>query len=156
MGLELGETTAQINETISNKFLGLANGEMIHYLDSRNLTAGLASGSIQAAGMAVLPCSMGSLARIAHGVSGNLIERAADVSLKEKRPLILAPRETPFNQIHIENMLTLARAGAHIVPCMPGFYNHPKSIGDLVDFVVCRVLNLLGVKHNLDLSWRSS
>ena len=112
-----------------------------------------ASGSNPADAMAICPCTMGALGAIAAGLADNLIERAADVMLKERRPLILVPRETPLSAIHLENMLKLARAGAAIVPPVPGFYDRPESIGDLVDFVVARVLDQLGVTHRLGPRW---
>lgn len=112
-----------------------------------------ASGSNPADAMAICPCTMGALGAIAGGLADNLIERAADVMLKERRPLVLVPRETPLSAIHLENMLKLARAGATIVPPAPGFYDHPKSVEDLVDFVVARVLDQLGVPHRLGPRW---
>jgi 4-hydroxy-3-polyprenylbenzoate decarboxylase len=115
--------------------------------------APIASGSNPADAMVVCPCTTGTLAAIAAGTSDNLIERAADVSLKEGRPLILAPRETPFSVIHLENMLRLARAGAVILPPNPGFYHGPRSVQDLVDFVVARVLDRLEVPHSLMPPW---
>lgn len=115
--------------------------------------APVASGSNPADAMVVCPCSMGTLAAIAQGLSDNLIERAADVMLKESRRLILVPRETPFSQIHLENMLRLARAGAVILPPNPGFYNRPQSVAELVDFVVARILDQLGVPHALVARW---
>lgn len=115
--------------------------------------APLASGSNPPDAMVVCPCSMGSLAAIAGGMSDNLIERAADVVLKEGRKLVLVPRETPFSIIHLENMLRLARAGAVILPPSPGFYHHPESAGDLVDFVVARILDQLAVPHRLMARW---
>jgi 4-hydroxy-3-polyprenylbenzoate decarboxylase len=96
---------------------------------------------------------MGTLAAVAAGMSDNLIERAADVTLKEGRKLILVPRETPFSALHLENMLKLARAGAVILPANPGFYHHPKRIEDLIDFVVARVLDHLGIQHGLTQRW---
>lgn len=115
--------------------------------------APLASGSNPPDAMVVCPCSMGTLAAIAGGMSDNLIERAADVVLKEGRKLVLVPRETPFSVIHLENMLRLARAGAVILPPSPGFYHHPESAGDLVDFVVARILDQLAVPHRLVARW---
>src|SRR5258705_3790011 len=109
----------------------------------------VASGSNPADAMAVCPCSMGTLGALAAGLADNLIERAADVMLKERRTLVLVPRETPLSAIHLENMLTLARAGAVILPPAPGFYGHPQSIDDLVDFIVARILDQLGVAHSL-------
>lgn len=115
--------------------------------------APVASGSNPADAMVVCPCTMGTLASIATGLSGNLIERAADVMLKEARKLILVPRETPLSAIHLENMLRLARAGAVILPANPGFYHHPRKVEDLVDFVVARVLDHLGIAHDLMPRW---
>ena len=112
-----------------------------------------ASGSNPADAMAICPCTMGTLGAIAGGLADNLIERAADVMLKERRPLVLVPRETPLSAIHLENMLKLARAGAAIVPPVPGFYHRPQSVDDLVDFVVARVLDQLGVVHRLGPRW---
>ncbi|MDD2662517.1 MAG: UbiX family flavin prenyltransferase [Dechloromonas sp.] len=115
--------------------------------------APVASGSNPPDAMVVCPCTMGTLAAIAQGLSDNLIERAADVVLKEGRQLILVPRETPFSTIHLENMLRLARAGAVILPPSPGFYHHPREIGDIVDFVVARILDQLRVPHELMRRW---
>ena len=103
--------------------------------------------------MVVCPCSMGTLARIASGISGNLIERSADVMLKEHRPLLLVPRETPLSDIHLENMLKLSRSGARIIPAMPAFYSRPETVLDLVDFVVGKVLDQLGVENDLYKRW---
>ncbi len=113
----------------------------------------VASGSNPADAMAVCPCSMGTLGALAAGMADNLIERAADVMLKERRTLVLVPRETPLSAIHLENMLKLSRAGAVILPPSPGFYGHPRTIEDLVDFVVARVLDQLGVEHELGPRW---
>ena len=115
--------------------------------------APIASGSNPADAMAVCPCSMGTLGALAAGMADNLIERAADVMLKERRTLVLVPRETPLSAIHLENMLKLSRAGAVILPPSPGFYGHPRTIGDLVDFVVARVLDQLAVPHALGPRW---
>lgn len=115
--------------------------------------APVASGSNPADAMVVCPCTMGTLAAIAAGLSQNLIERAADVMLKENRKLILVPRETPFSAIHLENMLKLVRSGAVILPANPGFYHHPANVQDLVDFVVARILDHLGVAHSLMPRW---
>jgi 4-hydroxy-3-polyprenylbenzoate decarboxylase len=112
-----------------------------------------ASGSNPPDAMAVCPCTMGALGAIAGGLADNLIERAADVMLKERRPLVLVPRETPLSAIHLENMLKLARAGASIVPPNPGFYDRPGSVAALVDFVTARVLDQLGVPHGLGPRW---
>ncbi len=115
--------------------------------------APVASGSNPADAMVICPCTMGTLAAVAAGMSQNLIERAADVMLKENRPLIIVPREMPFSVIHLENMLKLARSGAVILPANPGFYHHPQTVQDLVDFVVARILDHLNVKHDLMVRW---
>jgi 4-hydroxy-3-polyprenylbenzoate decarboxylase len=124
--------------------------EMVHPDD---LFCRAASGSAAPYAMVVAPCSMGTLARIACGISGNLIERSADVMLKERRPLLLLPRETPLSDIHLENMLKLSRSGARIIPAMPGFYHKPQSIIEMVDFVVGKILDQLGVEHELYRPW---
>ena len=115
--------------------------------------APIASGSNPSDAMAICPCSMGTAGAIAGGLADNLIERAADVMLKERRTLVLVPRETPLSTIHLENLLKLARAGAVILPPSPGFYAHPATVDDLVDFVVARVLDQLGVVHSLLPRW---
>ncbi|MBP9655428.1 MAG: UbiX family flavin prenyltransferase, partial [Rhodocyclaceae bacterium] len=115
--------------------------------------APVASGSNPPDAMIICPCSMGTLAAIAQGLADNLIERAADVVLKEGRKLVLVPRETPFSAIHLENMLRLSRVGAVILPPSPGFYQHPQSVQDIVDFVVARVLDQIGVPHALMQRW---
>lgn len=112
-----------------------------------------ASGSNPADAMVVCPCTMGSLAAIAHGLADNLIERAADVILKEKRPLILVARETPFSLIHLRNMTALAEAGATILPANPGFYHRPQNVEQVIDFIVARVLDQLGIAHDLIPRW---
>ncbi len=118
-----------------------------------DLFCGAASGSSAPDALVVCPCSMGTLARIAAGTSGNLIERCADVMLKERRPLLLVPRETPLSDIHLENMLKLSRAGARIIPAMPGFYGRPESVLELVDFVVGKILDQLGIENDLYKRW---
>jgi 4-hydroxy-3-polyprenylbenzoate decarboxylase len=115
--------------------------------------APVASGSNPADAMAICPCSMGTVAAVAAGLSDSLIERAADVMLKEGRKLVLVPREAPFSSLHLENLLRLSRSGAVILPASPGFYHHPKSVEELVDFVVARVLDQLGVAHGLMKRW---
>lgn len=124
--------------------------------DDADRGAAPASGSALSAGMVVCPCSMGTLAAIAMGTSRSLVERAADVALKERRPLLLVPRETPLSMIHIENMLRVTRAGATVMPAAPGFYNRPERIADLVDFMVARILDHLHVPHALGHRWGST
>jgi len=121
-----------------------------HY---RDYSAPIASGSFLTAGMVICPCSMGTLASVANGLSTNLIQRAADVHLKERRKLIVVPRETPLGSIQLENMKRLSDAGAVVLPAMPGFYHQPKSIADLVDFVVGRILDQLGIEKDLAPRW---
>jgi 4-hydroxy-3-polyprenylbenzoate decarboxylase len=127
----------------------------VDLFDPTNRGATPASGSAPSRGMVICPCSMGTLGSIAAGTSRDLVERAADVTLKERRPLILVPRETPLSLIHLENMLRLARAGATILPAAPGFYNRPASVEELVDFVVARILDHLGVENQLAVRWRN-
>lgn len=112
-----------------------------------------ASGSNPADAVIIAPCSMGMLGRIAHGISSSTLCRCADVAIKEKRPLVLVPRETPFSSIHLENMLSLARAGAEILPACPGFYHRPGTVGELVDFVVSRILARVGIDAGLTPRW---
>jgi len=125
----------------------------VHVYDDRDRGAAPASGSSLSAGMVICPCSMGTLSAIAVGASRSLVERAADVALKERRRLVLVPRETPYSAIHLENMLTLTRAGAVVMPASPGFYHRPTSIAELVDFVVARILDHLGVENALVPRW---
>jgi len=124
-----------------------------HAYDVDDLTAPLVSGSFKTDGMIIIPCSMKTLAGIAHGYSDNLVLRAADVTLKERRKLILVPRETPLSVIHLQNMLELARQGAVVVPAMPAYYHKPKNIDGLVDYVVGKVLDCLGIDHALFERW---
>jgi flavin prenyltransferase len=123
------------------------------YHHFRNFQAGIASGSFLTAGMAICPCSMGTVSAIAHGASQNLIHRAADVHLKERRKLVLVPRETPLGLVQLRNLMECAKAGAVILPAMPAFYTQPRSLHDLIDFVVGRVCDQLGVEHRLLRRW---
>jgi 4-hydroxy-3-polyprenylbenzoate decarboxylase len=125
----------------------------VRVFDDGDRGAAPASGSARNAGMVVCPCSMGTVAAIAHGTSRSLVERAADVALKERRKLLLVPRETPLSLVHLENLLAVTRAGATVIPAAPGFYNRPAKISDLVDFVVARVLDHLDVEHTLGKRW---
>lgn len=128
-------------------------GQKLTHYDAGDFFAPVASGSSAPDALVVAPCSMGTAGRIAAGLSENLIERVADVALKERRDLILVPRETPFNQIHLENLLRLSRAGVHILPAMPAFYHQPRTLEDLVDFVVGKILDSLAIPHSLFERW---
>jgi 4-hydroxy-3-polyprenylbenzoate decarboxylase len=127
-------------------------GAVTCYLNSDGY-APIASGSVRWDGMVISPCSMNTLAAVAHGLADNLILRAADCTVKEGRRLIMVPRETPFSAIHLENMLRLARLGVRIIPPIPAFYTHPQSVADVVDGAVARVLDHLGVRHDLVPRW---
>lgn len=151
MDVELPARAADAEVYFRNRFSGLPG--TLEVYGREEWFAPVASGSNPPEAMIVCPCTMGTLAAIAQGLASNLIERAADVVLKEGRKLILVPRETPFSVIHLENMLRLARAGAVILPPSPGFYHHPRQIGDLVDFVVARLLDQIGVSHTLMARW---
>jgi flavin prenyltransferase len=130
--------------------------EHVAVFDDGDRGAGPASGSARNRGMVICPCSMGTISAISQGTSRSLVERAADVALKERRTLVLVPRETPYSAIHLENMLRLTRAGAVVLPASPGFYHRPAEIGELVDFVVARVLDHLGVAHSIGRRWGDS
>ena len=138
-----------------NLDLGSGSGS-IELFGQRNVAATIASGSYACEGMVVVPCSMGTLARIATGISSNLLERAADTALKERRHLILVPRETPLSLIHLRNMTAVTEAGAIVMPAMPGFYHLPESVDDLVDMIAGRVLNGLGVDSTLLRRWQGT
>ncbi len=127
--------------------------ENVHIHENTNLFSSLASGSYRTHGMVVIPCSMNTLGLMATGTGEHLLARAAQVTLKERRPLVVVPREMPYNIIHLENMLRLARAGATIMSASPGFYHHPKEIQDLINHVVGRVLDQFGIEHTLFQRW---
>jgi len=148
---ELGWDSAHRADTLREKF-GRFGGHFAYY-PIADIGAKFASGSFRTEGIVVMPCSMGTLSGIARGASDNLLERAADVMLKEGRQLILVPRETPLHAIHLENMLTLARMGARIVPAMPAFYYGPQSLHDIVNFLVGKVLDVMGIDHDLFKRW---
>ncbi len=128
----------------------------LHYFSEENLSAPISSGSVKVDAMVVIPCSMKTLSGIACGYANNLVERAADVMLKEGRTLILVPRETPLNSIHLRNMLTLSEIGVKIIPAMPAFYSCPEKIDDLVDFMVGKVLDSLGIENSLFRRWQGN
>jgi 4-hydroxy-3-polyprenylbenzoate decarboxylase len=143
--------TAEIQKVLSN-YYGAAD-KQLRVFGEDEWTAPVASGSNDVSAMVVCPCSMGALSAIAQGASNNLLERAADVMLKERKKLVLVPRETPYSDIHLDNMLRLSRMDAVIVDANPGFYNQPGSVDDLVDFVVAKILDQLGVVHTLQPRW---
>ncbi len=151
MDWNLPGRAAEVEAELSARF-GVAPGQL-RVFGREEWFAPPASGSNPPEAMVVCPCTMGTLAAIAGGMSQNLIERAADVVIKEGRKLVLVPRETPYSAIHLENMLKLARLGVSILPPNPGFYNHPRTVQDLVDFVVARILDQLGVAHSLTARW---
>jgi 4-hydroxy-3-polyprenylbenzoate decarboxylase len=142
-------------EQLRERFGPAAWDANVRVFDDRDRGAAPASGSALTGGMVICPCSMGTISAIAVGASRSLVERAADVVLKERRRLVLVPRETPYSAIHLENMLSLTRAGAIVMPASPGFYHRPRSVDDLVDFIVARVLDHLGVEHTLVPRWGS-
>lgn len=149
-GLKLPGQPAGIQRALAEKYA--AEGQL-RVFGREEWTAPVASGSSAPRAMVVCPCTTGTLAGIAAGISQNLIERAADVVIKEGRKLVLVPRETPFSALHLENMLKLARLGVVILPPNPGFYQQPQSIADLVDFVVARILDQLGIDNDLAPRW---
>lgn len=130
--------------------------EHVTVFDDQDRGAVPASGSARYAAMVVCPCSMGTVSAIAHGSSRSLVERAADVALKERRKLLLVPRETPLSLVHLENLATVTRAGAIVLPAAPGFYHRPQSVEDMVDFVVARILDQLDVEHQLGKRWNGT
>jgi 4-hydroxy-3-polyprenylbenzoate decarboxylase len=127
----------------------------IRIYENDDFTAPFMSGSNAYEAVIIIPCSVGKLSAIANGISGNLLERTADVALKEKRQLVLVVRETPLSLIHLENMVKVVKAGAQVLPAMPAFYHHPKTIDDMVNFIVGKVLNLLKIEHNLLKGWKT-
>jgi 4-hydroxy-3-polyprenylbenzoate decarboxylase len=133
----------------------VAAPDQLRYYDYRDYRAGPASGSFLTGGMVICPCSMGTVAAIAHGLSQNLIQRAADVHLKERRRLVLVPRETPLGLVQLRNLTACAEAGAVVLPAMPGFYTQPRTLQDAIDFIVGRVCDQLGVEHQLLRRWGS-
>lgn len=151
---EVGVDLASVGVKEGLKGCFKADCARLTHLASDDISASVASGSSVKKAMIISPCSMGTLARVATGVSGNLIERSADCFLKERRPLVLVPRETPLNSIHLENMLRLSQMGAVILPAMPAFYSHPETIDDMVDFVVGKTLDALGIENDLYRRWK--
>lgn len=150
---ELGLNTKDRKKALEQLF---PNNEQLFYHEQQDFSAPMASGSAKNDGMIIIPCSMGTLAKIANGISGNLLERSADVALKERRKLILVPRETPLHSVHLENMKKVSDLGGQIIPAMPGFYHNPKTIDDIINFVIGKVLDQIGVEHDFYTRWGES
>ena len=155
VGEELGLNVAGTDRRVITQLLGVDSDKVTVHAAS-DIGATIASGSYLSDAMVVVPCSMSTLACIASGITRDLVHRAADVYLKESRPLILVPRETPFNAIHLENMLKLSRLGVRIFPAMPSFYHHPQTIDDLIEHFTHRLLDHLGVAHEQQTRWEGS
>jgi 4-hydroxy-3-polyprenylbenzoate decarboxylase len=157
-GLRLLRTETEIDSVSALRAHVGGDGWDAHVttFDDGDRGAAPASGSARNRGMVICPCSMGTISAISQGTSRSLVERAADVALKERRTLVVVPRETPYSAIHLENMLRLTRAGAVILPASPGFYHRPTQIAELVDFVVARVLDHLGIAHSIGRRWGES
>ena len=152
---ELGETAVvdRLTPYLTEKYGDSVSAGTMTVHNNRDLGATIASGSHGCSGMAIVPCSMKTLAGVAHGLSRNLVERAADVMLKERRPLVIVPRETPMSLPQLRNMVLCAEAGAMILPAMPAFYQLPKTIDDLADFMAGKILGALGFEHDLYAAW---
>lgn len=142
-----------LNNFKLESLIGVSSPRVIYHHES-DIAAPIASGSFRTEGMVVVPCSMGSVASIAGGMSRNLIQRAADVCIKENRKLVIVPRETPLSPIHLENMLKLSRLGVCVLPAMPGFYHYPKDVDDLLNFVVTKILDQFGIDTELIQRWK--
>ena len=154
LGVALPARAGDLEKQLSDG-LGVRDGQL-RVFGREDWNAPVASGTNPADAMVVCPCSMGTLAAIAHGLADNLIERAADVMLKERRKLILVPREAPFSTLHLENMLALSRMNAVVLPANPGFYHRPQTVEDVIDFIVARILDQLGIRHALMARWGES
>lgn len=152
LGVEAGGRGERLSEALPG-WLGARAAGSVRAYPSDAIDAPASSGTSLVGGAILCPCSMGTLARVAAGFSSNLVERAADVALKEGRKLVVVPRETPLSPIHLENLLRLARLGAVVLPAMPGFYHRPRSVEDLVDHVVGKILDRLGVEHAIGRRW---
>lgn len=152
---EMGINAGKIHRLFKESFYGLfEDTKRLNYYEVSDMRAPIASGSYKVECMVVAPCTMSSVAAIAGGISKNLIERAADVMLKESRPLIIVPRETPLSTVHLKNMLFLSQCGVKILPAMPGFYNKPLSVDDMINFVVGKTMDLMGIDNSLYRRWQ--
>lgn len=152
LGVDAGERGERLADVVE-PWLGADVAARVRAFPSDEVGAPAASGTSMTGGVILCPCSMGTLARVAAGFSSNLVERAADVALKEGRRLLVMPREAPLSELHLENLLRMARMGAIVLPCAPGFYHHPATIEDLVLFVVGKALDRLGVEHAVGARW---
>ncbi|MGU3470305.1 UbiX family flavin prenyltransferase [Paenibacillus sp. D51F] len=150
---ELGWNASKRAEALELAFGDALSEGRLRLYPNGDIGANIASGSYRVQGMAIVPCSMGTLSAVAHGSSDNLMTRAADVMMKEGRKLILMPRETPMHAVHLENMLKLSRMGVSIVPAMPAFYYGPRTMEDLVDFLVGKLMDVMGLEHDLFRRW---
>lgn len=144
----------QKKQVLSYLKLSSERGRLLNVWDLKDVSASISSGSYKTLGMIVIPCSMGTIGAISNGLSNNLITRAADVCLKERRKLVIVPREMPFSTIHLENLLKLSKMGVIVAPASPAFYHNPKNLTESVDFVVGKVLDLFGIEHNLFNRWK--
>ena len=155
LGLMLSENPDELKEQVLSYLkLDNAKAENLNVWNYKDIAASISSGSYKTSGMIIIPCSMGTMGAIASGTSDNLITRAADVCLKEKRRLVVIPREMPLNTIHIENMYKLSKLGVTVAPACPAFYNQPKNLSDSIDFVVGKVLDLFDFDHDLFNRWK--
>jgi len=157
LNIETHLVVSTMGEHVVEHECGIALEELkglaTYYHDNKDLAASISSGSFKTDGMIIVPCSMKTVSAVANGFSDNLLTRAADVIMKEKRKLVIVPRETPLSIIHLENMLKLARMGVTILPAAPSFYNHPETIGDIVSSIVGRALDQMDIEHNLIKRW---
>ena len=153
LGIKLGKTHEEIRRNFLKHY---KDPKKLHVAPADDFAARISSGSSEIDAMVICPCSMSSAAAIAHGLTLNLIHRAASVSIKEKRPFIVVPRESPMSAIHLRNLLTLSEVGAHIVPATTAFYHKPKTVEEMVDFTLGRVLDILKIKHKLFTRWRQN
>lgn len=147
------DLSARTDREVEKKVRTYLKSKKVYYYNDKNMAAPISSGSFKTSGMLVVPCSMKTLSGIANGYANTLVERAADVTIKEGRPLLLSPREMPFSVIHLENMLKLSRTGVIIAPPVPAFYHRPNDLNGIIDFVAGKVLDCLDIKHNLFNRW---